>query len=377
MRIIPPESLASPPHSHISTKEKLSTEQVLFFLRGRDAIHYLCNKLSIGKGDCVLAPALICRSATDPIFATGASVKFVDMAEDLDYDQALLEKTFVQYRPKALFVVHHFGKRPKIEQYRELCDKFGSILIEDRCHSLPSAGDFAADISGDYAIYSLRKFLPIPDGGMLVCRKAGLSLPNNCSALSLVDHSKFLLRHIGKKIFYSGIHNPYIFQQWKKKLVGLRKPRFAHKLNEEKIHGFSIHYALPQCHVSQFLCKWLDSKNLFAVIEKHRHNYQRMSELLSADIVYRPDSFINSVPVAFPIVDMSPRTDLLERLRALGIGAYAWPGNDLPTEVRGRYSEAEKFAKHLVMLPIHYGLTEDDLLHVASIVKKEVDSISH
>jgi len=346
----------------------------MFFPQGRDAISYVCRALGIGLSDCVLAPALICRSAIDPIIATGARVQFVEIAADLDYDQALLEAAFAQYRPKVLLAVHHFGRRPRLERYRDLCNQFGAVLIEDCCHSLPSSMDFSADLVGDYAIYSLRKFLPVPDGGMLVCRESRLPLPSVYGALSFSAYGKFFLQHIGKALFYSGIHNPYTFRQWRRKLGGRLEASVPDALDAESTHVQAFAYGLPQRGASQFLAKWLDGENLATVIDKHRHNCRQIAALLPSDMLYRPtgDFFdAKSVPVALPIMDLSSEVDLVERLRSFGIGAYAWPGSDLPTEVRGKYPQAERLALHLVMLPIHYGLTESDLSYVASVVGKE------
>lgn len=377
MKIISPESLDGPPSANISTKEKLSTDQVLFFQRGRDAIHHLCQIIGVGKGDYILAPALICRSAVDPIMATGAWVQFIEMASDLNYDQTALEAAFIRYRPKALLAVHHFGKYPRLEQYKALCDRFGSILIEDRCHSLPLSTNFREDIYGDYAIYSLRKFLPVPDGGMLISRKGESILPSAYDNLSFGTYGKFFLRHISKRIFYSGLYNPYALQQQKKRLRESQGAKVNCKLNEENLQEHGGSYGLPLREASKPLTKWLNPENLTFVANKHRHNYRQMASSLHFDKVgLFVDDFFNekSVPVAFPILDSSNKVDLLERLRAWGIGAYTWPRNDLPAVVRGNYPEAERLAKHLVMLPIHYGLNEDDLSYVASIVKREVES---
>ncbi len=373
MKIIPPKALAGPRGSSVPAKGKSSAEQLIFFQKGRDAIHYVCRALGIGPGDCVLAPALICRSAVEPIAAVGARVQFVDVAADLDYDQGLLEAALVQYRPKSLLAVHHFGRRPRLERYKELCNQFNSILIEDRCHSLPPTMDFPADIVGDYAIYSLRKFLPVPDGGMLVCRESGLPLLGDYGSLSLGAYGKFLLQHIGKTLFYSGIYNPYAFRQWKKKLERwFGAETCLAPVAKAATHDQSSTYGVPQCSPSRLLTRWLDGRNLSTVIDRHRHNYQQLAISLPPDIVCRPgdeDFETKSIPVALPIVDSSREADLVERLRTLGIGVYAWPGNELPIEVRGRYPEAERLARQLVMLPIHYDLTEADLKHVASVVR--------
>jgi dTDP-4-amino-4,6-dideoxygalactose transaminase len=363
LKIIPPEALAGPIDAGAAAKEKLPAGQAVFFSTGRDAIHHAYRSLGIGQGDCVLAPALICRSAVEPIAATGARIQFVDVAPDLDYDEDLLEAAFVRHRPRSLLAVHHFGRRPRLERYRELCSRFGSLLIEDRCHSLPSTADFSADLIGDYAIYSLRKFLPVPDGGVLACRTPGFSLPGDARDLSLAAHAAFLLQRLGKMFFYSGICNPYAVRR--------RRPAASAGALQARRSA----YGPPQRRPSLFLKKWLAGARLASVADRHRRNYHQLAAMLPADIVCRlrdSDGAGNGeaglVPVALPILDSSPAADWVDRLRALGIGAYAWPGAELPQEVRGGYPQAERCARRLVMLPVHYGLAEADLAYLASVV---------
>ncbi len=70
-----------------------------------------------------------------------------------------------------IYIIHYFGFENKplinyIEKQKTLRDNF--IVIEDLAQACLS-GRFGK--IGDYSIHSLRKFLPVPDGGVLASRK--------------------------------------------------------------------------------------------------------------------------------------------------------------------------------------------------------------
>lgn len=58
-------------------------------------------------------------------------------------------------------------------QLRTWCDETGVALIEDCAHALfGNAGERRVGAWGDLAIASLTKFLPVPEGGCLICNQA-------------------------------------------------------------------------------------------------------------------------------------------------------------------------------------------------------------
>tara|TARA_B100000524_G_scaffold279608_1_gene156126 strand:+ start:251 stop:538 length:288 start_codon:yes stop_codon:yes gene_type:complete len=72
--------------------------------------------------------------------------------------------------------------------------------------------------------------------------------------------------------------------------------------------------------------------------------------------------YSNDVPQAFVIKDED--SAIVERLRARGIGAYRWPGPNIPEAVRNdteSYPEANILASSLVCIPLHEDLKLLDL----------------
>ena len=125
---------------------------------GRGAI-----KLANTRQGKVLLPEYICE-AVITCFAP-ENVLFYRVREDFSIDaDDLMSK--LNDEVGTVFFAHYFGAcQPwdTLVQLRKTAYEKGILLIEDTTQSLFSI----AEISGDYAVASIRKWLPIPCGGIL------------------------------------------------------------------------------------------------------------------------------------------------------------------------------------------------------------------
>lgn len=82
-------------------------------------------------------------------------------------------------RTRAVLCTHYFGFPQALKALRALCDEHSVYLIEDCAHALFScSGDGYLGTWGDASVFSLRKTLPVPNGGALVLNRPGLVLPH-------------------------------------------------------------------------------------------------------------------------------------------------------------------------------------------------------
>jgi len=107
----------------------------------------------------------------------GLNVEFYRLTNELSIDEEDLEKNLLD-RPGVVFAIHYFGfAQPAIERIAALWRQHGCVLIEDCAHAFFSRrngrqlGEFAP-----IAIFSLRKSLPISDGGALLVNSTTLRL---------------------------------------------------------------------------------------------------------------------------------------------------------------------------------------------------------
>lgn len=139
---------------------------------GRYAIAFALMAAGVKGSERVLLPAYHCGSMVEPALWLGAEVGFYRLQKDLSPDREHLED-LLQRGAKVVVATRFFGFPQGIERTRELCDRYGAVLVEDCAHALYGGGeDSPPGYVGDFAVASTWKFCPGPDGG-LVCSNAG------------------------------------------------------------------------------------------------------------------------------------------------------------------------------------------------------------
>ncbi len=138
------------------------------FALGRNAMFAACQAVGLKEGDEVLSPAFDGDGTLQPFTAFGCRIVFYrsdpnTFAADVnDIRQKISERT------RLIHVIHHFGMPQPWRELESLRRERGIPTLEDNAYSLFSSiegqpfGTF-----GDLAIFSLRKELPLVDGGML------------------------------------------------------------------------------------------------------------------------------------------------------------------------------------------------------------------
>ncbi len=139
----------------------LVEKKSIFMDSGRGALQLLLKSLPKGK---VLMPNYICDSVID-CFEKDYEIKSYQINTDFTIDIKDIEEK-LSSEIKILYIVQYFGslmdsgRRDKILEWKR---KYNFIIIEDTTHSIFSK----SCMIGDYCICSLRKWFPIPDGGVL------------------------------------------------------------------------------------------------------------------------------------------------------------------------------------------------------------------
>lgn len=140
------------------------TDQKLFggycLRSGRDALKAIAREY---EPCVVLLPALACDSMIHPFELYGHKTQFYKLNADYSIDLSSLdigtEKTLFLY-------ADYFGKTAISDEELEKLNNQGNIVfIEDRTHNLLQERKYS--FQPDYIMASLRKWIPIPDGGVL------------------------------------------------------------------------------------------------------------------------------------------------------------------------------------------------------------------
>jgi len=143
-------------------------------------------------GEQVWVPAYFCDNGLGPVRNSAARLRLYPMTSSMAPDWTGCETMLADGVPKLFVLPHFFGVENEAEAARAFCDRTGAWLLEDAAHVLRPVGRIGA--FGDFATYSPRKFLPIPDGGLLVVRGSGLSAQLAAAASELASRELSLWR---------------------------------------------------------------------------------------------------------------------------------------------------------------------------------------
>jgi dTDP-4-amino-4,6-dideoxygalactose transaminase len=334
-----------------------------YFARGSHAlafsIKHAWRQMYLNKGS-VWFPGYFCNEALTPLRQLGIPLFFYPIRRDLLPDWKAIKKLLnAQNQPKVFICVHFFGFQNDISTSKRFCSENNAFLIHDAAHmlTLKNCGAY----SNEAAIFSPRKILNTPDGGVAV-------LPENINIhhLSFRRHKQDLcvliwcIKWLLHSLFIT-VNVPWrrlYFKSKKKKdkslLVGLTHPNFRY----HPCSRFSL----------QLLSAYL---NLFEnVSQKRRANYCLLGNLLEKNNVFRPlfDTIPESAcPYVYPLIVSKNRDKIYQWLLSQNIPAAIWP--DLPPETITNptlHQSALWLKKHILLLPVHQGLNKHHIRYVAS-----------
>ncbi len=143
---------------------------------GTDALSLAMMAWGIGKGDAVFVPDFTYFASGEIVSFAGATPIFVDVCKDtFNLDPEKLEKAIIKaknegkYKLKAVIAVDLFGLPADFGRIREICEKFGLLLLEDGAQGFGGRiGEKTACSFGDISTTSFFPAKPLGcygDGG--------------------------------------------------------------------------------------------------------------------------------------------------------------------------------------------------------------------
>lgn len=342
-----------------------------FYPRGRDALLAGLPLLGLSLGDVILVPAYICASITKPLQKMGYKVAFLDIESNLDFDSKKVLAAIAKYKVKAVLLVHFFGFPAAVKHIVEVCRPLGVKVIEDCCHSfLTSIDGVPVGSYGDAAIFSMRKTLPVPDGGALrfnhsvneqSALKNTLGEPQNAGRYFVSRALEGCIAVLGWPNIYSetvdNIRRKLQRGGKVEEQVGVVLPTIASKP--------LLHYLADECYLRE--TSWII-----------QGNYNQLVEACTAMglISYIPKLPVGCTPQWAILEDHSGK--LVSYLRRSGIGACRWPWHELPAEVAQdplSYPISNMLNTRLALLPVHQSIGPYQLARILSVLRRYVNSL--
>lgn len=320
-----------------------------FFDSGRSALKHVSRCISCEEK--ILLPEFICESVTNCFDRN--QIDFYKLNGDLSINIESLE-SLINEQTRVIYITHYFGALLPENQLKEI-DRIAKnnnlIVIEDTTHSLFSA---SATI-GDYQICSIRKWLPIPSGGVLYSREDPFKLFYNIEYIPSIDNTRSY-GMILKDLFLSTGFD--CNEEYRKIFRGC----------EEELDRQTDVFLLSD--FSRFIASCIDVDELKKV---RIDNYKKLNDLLSKlGITPFVQLLDDNCPFVYPI-KISNRDGLRSFLIDNRIYcAVHWPFDGIMKDKR---AFAEECANTLISFPIdqRYGKLEMEYLADA-IHKYEVSS---
>jgi dTDP-4-amino-4,6-dideoxygalactose transaminase len=318
-------------------------------------------------GDEILVPAYNCGTEIDPFLSQGLSVIFyrVDRAARIDFED--LQRR-VTSNTRAIYVTHYFGWPHDISLLSTFCKNNNIYLVEDCALSLFShpAGS-QLGLSGDAAIYSFPKTLPVPDGGALTLltdvqpKKLPVLRPSTHQIIKemLPFFKRAALRFSDRIGLFPYLPSKFSGLRISCNSASSQVVQALPEIPESYYYDTSIQ-DMTVSTVTRYILQHTDPKE---VIAQRRQNYLQIHDTLKGSHFFKPlySQLPEGVcPLFFPVI-VENREVINSQLAKRGIAALQWWSGFHRAFLWDDFPDARYLKEHLLALPIHQQLTFEDI----------------
>ena len=342
----------------------LNAPQRQSFCLARSGIYHLFRTLKLQSNDTVLAPDYYSGNEIAAIQAAGGSLAHYPIGRNFEPDLAALERMAKELRPRVVYVIHYLGWPQPIQEIKAICERYGSILVEDCALSMLSeSGGKPLGSTGDYSVFCLYKTLPVPNGGLLVQNTPDMPAVSDlrlrpCSPMDCAGRSTELLLEALRSRFNALGAALFAF----KRSIG-RSLRAA-SFQPVKVGDIGWNLDNVDVAMSSLSDRVMTGLDYAAIRERRRRNFELMSNKLRGRVAAVRDDLQDGVcPLFFPIL-VKNKWAIAQALRNRGIGAVEF-WND-PQENPSIGPAARFLRAHVLELPIHQGVTESQVEYIAN-----------
>jgi dTDP-4-amino-4,6-dideoxygalactose transaminase len=302
---------------------------------GTTALHVALLAHGIGPGDEVITTPFTFIASANSILFTGARPVFVDIDPvTFNLDPNLLEAATTSCT-KAIMPVHLFGLPADMDPIMEVAERHGLVVIEDACQA--HGAEYRAKRVGSFGIgcfsFYPTKNITTAEGGMITLSDDE----------QIAEKCRIIRQHGMRRRYY---HDELGFNFRMTDVhaaIGLAQLQKLEQFNQARIAN------------ARFLSEHLKGVATPVVPEGYRHVFHQYTVRVSD----------------------GRRDAVLEGLRERGIGTgvyYPVPVHKQRVYVERGYEvtlpEAERAATEVLSLPVHPGLSGDDLETIVSVVNE-------
>lgn len=345
---------------------------VRYYYMGRYATYALFQSLNLSGAE-MLVPSFIDQPVLYAPQRAGIPVRFYNVRPDFsshidDIRAALTPET------KAIYLVHFNGFPGPIDEVMALARERNLIVVEDAAHALQtSVNGRPVGSFGDGAIYSLYKWLPVPNGGAAVLHRPGeLPSPENYHRPSGVALTTFsMLDHLAATWGPAGWRVRNAIRAGGRRLSRLTRVKYVvtggDDFREEELE-------LAMSNISHRIIR---AQNLPRISARRRRNYALLGELLRDIAPPLQGPLPDGVTPLFYATSVEDKREVVRQLQARGVQAVnLWEGIPLGVQ-SGDFPDTDELRRTTLELPIHQDLSEAAVHRMARAVRDVLGSPSH
>lgn len=315
-----------------------------YYNTGRAAIESLLVFLKAQGHSKVWMPSFNCSSVREAAERAGMEIKLFNVGRDLSF--SLPEKV---ENGDIIYLVQYFGKVWDNSVYDNLdvVRSKGCVIIEDITLSIFSEKSGMVGV-GDYLIGSIRKWLPITDGGFIASRKG---LPNVTKSFAANDYTLYYFAAQVMKNEY--LHN-----------IKIDKQIFLDISNLGMKALFSDYTVREMSDISYRVIASTDFKE---VAKRRNSNYDSLYSMLES--VHQVRTLVKRENGMCPlglIISVEDRDGLFKHLIANGVYCNIhWR----PNESTAEFEDSSWLADHCITLPCDQRYGEREMIYIFETIK--------
>ena len=328
--------------------------QALYLPNARSAIGRALTELNIPQGATAFLPSYLCDSVVAPFREHGCELRFFGVDKTLRPDLSQIEEALNAAKGGVALVIDYFGFPAfGLAEIRAACDRGEAPLIEDCAHALFSRmSGQPLGTTGDAAVFSFRKSVALPEGGVLTLRPDAGRGATDAPPRWKLREAPGLLREMAYWLeFKTGVS----VRNHLLSVDGLR--RRVYKMDGG--HGGKEQEAMGR--FSFLLAGRLDAP---AIVAARRRNFGYWLDNIGR-LSLAPTPLFDSLPdgicpLGFPVL-VERRDEVRRKLYRAGVALRTY-WDVLPPEVdRRSFPDAAYLSDRILVLPVHQSLTQRHL----------------
>lgn len=332
-------------------EERTGTQKALFTTSCTHALEMIALLIGIKQGDEVIMPSFTFASTADAFALRGATIVFVDIRPDtMNIDEKLIEQAITD-KTKAIVAMHYGGVSCEMDAINDVARRYNLYVVEDAAQGMMASykGQPLGTI-GDFGTYSFHetKNFTMGEGGVCLLKDAAWTeraeiireKGTNRSKFWRGEIDKYTWVDIGSSYLPSEMNMAYLWAQLEE----------ADTINKERLMCWNAYY----------------------------ERFEGLKNEGYIDLPHVPKECLHNGHIFYiKAKDIEERQSLIEYLKQEGVNAvfhYLPLHSTIAGQKYGRFSGKDRHttreSERLLRLPMHYGLTLEEIEHVVKCIYK-------